>query len=139
MVTDSHCILPRWRNHFSQLLNLLGVKDVRHSEIHTPEPLVPESSVFEFEMDIEEVKRHKSPGVDHILAELIKQSVEHFALRSINFLILSGIRRNCLSSGRSRSLYLFIRGVKKQIIVIIEAYHFCQLHTKCYPTSCCQG
>jgi len=29
--------------------------------------------------------------------------------------------------------------VLKQIVVITEAYHFCQLHTKFYPTSCCQG
>ena len=26
----------------------------------------------------------------------------------------------------------------KQIVVIIEAYCFCQLHTLCLPTSCCQ-
>jgi len=23
--------------------------------------------------------------------------------------------------------------------IIIEAYHFCQIHTKFYPTSCCKG
>jgi hypothetical protein len=27
----------------------------------------------------------------------------------------------------------------KQIAVIIEAYHFCQPHTKLYPTFFCQG
>jgi len=27
----------------------------------------------------------------------------------------------------------------KEIVVIIGAYHFCQLHTNFYPTSCCQG
>ena len=53
--------------------------------------------------------------------------------------ILFGIRRNCLRSGRSRSLYLFIRRMIKQTAVIIGAYHFCQVHTKLYPTSCCQG
>ena len=31
-----------------------------------------------------------------------------------------------MRSGRSRSLYLFIRRVIKQIVVIIEAFHFCQ-------------
>jgi len=25
------------------------------------------------------------------------------------------------------------------IVAIIEAYHFCQLRTKLYPTTCCQG
>jgi hypothetical protein len=29
LVIDSHCILCTWRKHFSQLLNLHGVKDVR--------------------------------------------------------------------------------------------------------------
>jgi hypothetical protein len=45
----------------------------------------------------------------------------------------SGIRRNCLSSGKSQLLYLFIRRVIKQNVVIIEVYHFSQLHTKFYP------
>jgi hypothetical protein len=51
-----------------------------------------------------------------------------------NLLVLFGIKTNCLSSGRSQSLYLFIRRVNKQIVVIIETYHFCQLHAKFYPT-----
>jgi hypothetical protein len=32
-VTDSHSILVRWRNHFSQLLNVQGTWDVRQAEI----------------------------------------------------------------------------------------------------------
>jgi hypothetical protein len=50
LVTDSHSILARWRNHFSQLLNELRVNDVRQREIHTAEPLVSEPSAFEFQM-----------------------------------------------------------------------------------------
>jgi len=42
----------------------------------------------------------------------------------MNLLILFGIRRNCLSSGRSRSLYLSIRWVTKQTVLIIQAYNF---------------
>jgi len=34
-------------------------------------------------------------------------------------------------------IYLHIRRMIEQI-VIIAAYHFCQLCTKFYPTSCCQ-
>jgi len=33
---------------------------------------------------------------------------------------------------------IYKKGIK-QIVVIIGAYHFCQLCTKFYPTSCCQG
>jgi len=52
-------------------------------------------------------------------------------VRSINLLILIGIRKNCLRSVRSRSLYLSIRRVIKQTAIIIGAYHFCQLRTNC--------
>jgi len=41
LVTDSNSILARWSNHFSQLFNVHGVSDVRQTEIHTAEPLVP--------------------------------------------------------------------------------------------------
>jgi hypothetical protein len=44
---DCHSILVSWRNYFSQLLNVLGDNDVRHTEIHAAEPLVPEPSPFE--------------------------------------------------------------------------------------------
>ena len=72
LVTDSHSILARWRNHFSQLLNIHGINDVRQTEIHTTEPLVPEPSAFEFELAIEKLRSHKSPGIDQIPADLIK-------------------------------------------------------------------
>jgi hypothetical protein len=34
LVANSHSILARWRNHFSQLLNIHGVNDVRQTEGH---------------------------------------------------------------------------------------------------------
>ena len=64
LVTDSYTILTRWRNHFSQLFNVHGVSDVRQREIHTAEPLVLKTSAHEVEMGIENLRRHKSPGVD---------------------------------------------------------------------------
>jgi len=72
LVADSQSIVARWRNYFSQLFNVHGVKDVGQAEIHTAEPLVPESSVSEVELAIDKLKSHKSPGIDQILAELIK-------------------------------------------------------------------
>jgi len=42
------------------------------TEVHTAEPLVPEPSVVEFELAIEELKSHKSSGSDQIPSELIK-------------------------------------------------------------------
>ena len=72
LVADPHSIMARWRNYFSQLLNVHGVNDVRQAEIHTAEPPVPEPSAFEVEMAIENLRSHKSPGIDQIPAELIK-------------------------------------------------------------------
>ena len=78
-----------------------GVNDVRQAEIHRPGQLVPEPSAFEVEMAIVKLKRHKSPGVDQIPAELLKAGVEPLVLRSINVFIMFGIRTYCLRSGRA--------------------------------------
>jgi len=40
-------------------------------QIHTAEPLVPEPSALEIGVDIEKLRRHKSPGINQIAAELI--------------------------------------------------------------------
>jgi hypothetical protein len=48
LITDSYCITGRWRNHFSQLLNIRRVNDVIQRKIHTADLLVPQPSAFEF-------------------------------------------------------------------------------------------
>ena len=72
LVADSQSILAWGRKHFSQLLNIHGVNDVRQTELHTAELLVPEPSAFELELANEKLKSHKSPGIDQIPAEFIK-------------------------------------------------------------------
>jgi len=72
LVTGSHSILARWRNNFSQLCNVHGVSNVRQTEIHAAEPLVPQPSAFEVEMAFENIKRYKSPDNYQIPAELLK-------------------------------------------------------------------
>ena len=72
LVADSHSILARWRKHFSQLLNMHGVSDVRQTEIQTAKPLVTEPSASEVQLAIEKLKSHKSPGIDQRPTELIK-------------------------------------------------------------------
>ena len=71
LFTDSHIILARWRNHFSQLLNAHGVNVGRQTEIDTAEPLLPEPSAFVVELASEKLKSHKTPGTGQIPAELI--------------------------------------------------------------------
>ena len=45
----------------------------QQEETHTTEPLVPEPSVFEVDLAMEKLKSHKSPGIDQIPTELIKE------------------------------------------------------------------
>jgi len=71
LFADSHSIVDRWRNYFSQLLNVHEVKDVGQTEIHTAEPLEIDPSASEFELAIDKLKSHKSPSIDQIPAELI--------------------------------------------------------------------
>ena len=56
MVTDSHSILAGMRNHFSQLLNVHGIIDVRQTEKNTAEPLLPGPSAFEVEIVMKSYK-----------------------------------------------------------------------------------
>jgi hypothetical protein len=62
-------------------LNVHGVNYVRHAEIHTSEPRVPEPSTVEFEMTIEKLKRRKPPRADQIPTELITPTAEGITIR----------------------------------------------------------
>jgi hypothetical protein len=77
LLADSHSILNRWKNYFCQLLNVHGVNDVRQTEIHVAEPLVPESISSEVEIAVMKSKRYKPPGIDQIPAELIQAGGEY--------------------------------------------------------------
>jgi hypothetical protein len=68
--------LNRWKNYFSQLLNVHRVRDARQIEIHTAEQLVPEPSNFEDEIAIANLKKYKSPDSDQTLAKLIQAGGE---------------------------------------------------------------
>jgi hypothetical protein len=71
LLADSHSILNRWKNYFSQLLNVRNISDIRQIEVHTAGPLLPGPTHLEIEIAIAEMKKCKSPGSDQILAELI--------------------------------------------------------------------
>ena len=53
LVSDPYSIMARWRNYFSQLLNVHEVSYIRQAEIHTVEQIVPEPIALEFELAIE--------------------------------------------------------------------------------------
>jgi hypothetical protein len=46
LLANSHSILNRWKNFFSQLLNVHRVSDIRQIEIQTAEPLIPERALL---------------------------------------------------------------------------------------------
>jgi hypothetical protein len=101
LLADSHNILNRRKNYFSQLLNVHNVSDVRQIEIHMAEPLVPGPSRLEVEIGIAKLKKHKWRGSDEISAELIQAGGDFF-----NFAIgISTSRR--LGPGTNGSLCTF--------------------------------
>jgi hypothetical protein len=72
LLADLHNNLNKWKNYFSQLLNVHNVSDVRQIEVHTTEPLIPGPSRLEVEIAVAKLIKYKSPGSDEILAELIQ-------------------------------------------------------------------
>jgi hypothetical protein len=56
LLADFHNILKRWKNYFSQLLNVHRASDVMWIGMHTAEPLVPDPRPFEFEIAIAKLR-----------------------------------------------------------------------------------
>jgi len=115
------------------------ISDLKQTDIHTVEPLVPEPSAFEVKMAIEKIKGTKSPGIDQIQVELIKAGGR--TIRSdIHKIIYSVWNKEGLPEKWKESVIVPIyKKGKKRIVAIIKAYHFSQINTRFYPTSCCQG
>jgi hypothetical protein len=76
LLANSHNILNRSKNYFSQLLNVHNVTDARQIEVHMAEPLVPGPSHFLVEIAIAKLEMYKLPGSDEIPAELIHAGSE---------------------------------------------------------------
>jgi len=72
LFADSHNIFNRWKNYFSQLLNIYGVNDVRQTKVHTDYTLVSEPSPYEAEIATGKMRRYKLPCTDKILEELVQ-------------------------------------------------------------------
>ena len=116
-----------------------GVKDVGQAEIHTAKPQVPEPSASEFELAIDKLKTHKSPGIDQIPAELIKAGDRTICFE-IHKLIISIWKKEKLPEEWKESIIVPI--YKKGDKTDCNNYRgisFCQPLTKFYPTSYCQG
>jgi len=104
--------------------------------MHTAVPLVPEMSSFQFEMAIDKLKRHKSPRIVQIPAELINAKCR--TLRSeIHKLINSTWNKEELHVEWKESIIVLIykkcyktdRSTYRGISLLSTTY-------KIYPTSC---
>jgi hypothetical protein len=115
LLADSHNILNRWKNSFSQLLNGHNVSDIRQIEVHTAEPLVPGPSP-DVEISIEKLNKYKSPGNDQTPAELIQ--VRGKILLSASHKLINSVRNKEELPGQW----------KESIIVPV--------HNKGYKTDC---
>ena len=110
----------------------------RQEYVHTSEQLVTQPSASEVEMSIEKLKGHRSPGIDQIPAELIKAGCRtiHYELHK---LINSIWNNEELQQWKELIIVPVYKKGDETDAVIIEALHFCQVHTKFYLTSCCQS
>jgi len=92
LVADPYSILVRWTIYFSKLFHVHGVYDVRHIEVHTTEPLVPETSAYELQLPIEKIKVKNHQVSIKFHQNCLRQAVEQFATIYVNLLIIFGIR-----------------------------------------------
>jgi len=120
--------LARWRNHFSQLLNVHTVNDVRQTETCTAEPLVPEPSAFEVELAVEKLKSHKSPGIGQIPAELMKAGGRTICCEIHKHINSIWNKGKLPEKWKELSLYLSIRRALNKLYIITVSYHVCQLY-----------
>jgi hypothetical protein len=70
LLADPHNILSRWKNYFSQLLNVHN--SVTLGRQYQIEPLVPSPSHTEIEIAFAKLEKYKSPGSGQILPGLIQ-------------------------------------------------------------------
>ena len=86
-------------------MNVRGFSDVRQTEIHTAEPLVPEPSAFEVELAIEKLKKTQITRYSSNPSRFDYSGGGGWTIRSDihDILFLFGIRRNYARSGRSLS------------------------------------
>jgi hypothetical protein len=115
------------KEFFFQSLNVREVCDVRWKEMHRAEPIVFEPNPFKVEIVIAKLKNYKSASSDQIRQNWFKQEVNCYEQKSINILIIFGIKNNFPITERSPLLYHFTRMAIKLVIINVDIFLIDQL------------
>jgi hypothetical protein len=90
-------------------------------------------------MTIEKLKSHKSPRTDQIPAEPIKAEGRRIRYGTHKLITLVRNKEELLEEWNESIIVPIYRKGDKTDGSNYRAYHICQLRTKFYQTSCCQG
>jgi hypothetical protein len=127
-LSDSCNVLSRWQKYFWQLMNVCRNRDVRKRNYYFPRGLwprsfllVPQPRPLEFQISIAKIKVITRQVLIKFWQNYFKQEVKNSILKSINSLLF-GMRKYCLSTGRSVLLHQFTRRDINISAVIIEVY-----------------
>jgi hypothetical protein len=105
-----------------------SLRDVRQTEVHTAEPLIPGPSRLEVDISVAKFKKCKSPGNDQIPAELIQAGGE-ILLSAIHKLINSVWNKEELPDQWKESI---IVPIKKRVIKLTNNYRGISLLSTSY-------
>jgi hypothetical protein len=117
-LADFHNNLNKWKKYLSQLLNVHRIRDVKQTEIHTVEPLLPDPSPLEFQIAIENLNRYEWSGSDEIAAELIKAEGELLQFE-IHKLINSILNED---QDQSIIVPIYKRAIKMTVVIIMGCH-----------------
>jgi hypothetical protein len=102
--------------------------------MHTAEPFVPVPSVSEVKVAVGKLKSYKYPGPDHIPAEFFQAGEETLRSEIHKLINLIWNKKELPDEWKEVVVVPIQKKGDKSTVVIIEAYHCCHLHAKCYPT-----
>jgi len=100
---------------------------------------VPDTSVFEVELAIEELKSHKSPRIAHIPAELFKAGVRIVRCEICKLIIAIWNKEELPEEWKESFIVPTYTKGDKTDYSNYRGISLLPLCTKFYPTSCCQG
>jgi hypothetical protein len=119
-------------------LNIYGVSDVKQTEIQTAEQLGPETSGFEVENANEKLNRHTSQDTDQHPAELIEAGSSAISSKIINVTFIWSKEELPEKWKNSIIITIYKKGDKTECDTY-KGISLCQIRTKFYRKSCCQG